>query len=203
LLTISHRAANDLDLKQLTHARGTFGRNVVTVSLPVGVVVFGIVYFSWRSALVASVIAAILFLASLLSNIRFFRKVKQRELLKADDKAVAVFAVSSDRVLDIEPLGDDSPAFCFFVGEGKALLLVGQWLLNYDSFPTKSLQIHCWADTKEPIRIETNGQSIEPEQSKIKLRPTHRFGKIELIDATPETLQTDLDRTLMHKVGIE
>jgi len=199
LLTASHRAANDLDLKRLTRAHGTLGRNIATVSLPAAAVVFGIAYVLWRSMLVAAVIATSLLVASLISNIRFFRKVKQRELLKADDKAVTVFDVSSDQVLDIEPLGDNAPAFCFFVGEEKALLLVGQWLLDYDSFPTKSFQIHCWANTKEPIRIEMNGQHVEPEQSRIKLRSNYQFGKIELFDATPETLQSDLDRALMRK----
>jgi hypothetical protein len=173
--------------------------NIVKVSIPAAVVTFGIVYFFWRSVPGASVIAGSLFVASLVSNFRFFRKVKQRELLKTDAKAVTIFDVSSDRVLDIEPLGDNAPAFCFFVGEGKALLLVGQWLLEHDSFPAKSFQVHCWTNTKDPIRIETNGQPIEPEQSTVTLRPSHHFGKIVLFDATPETLQSDLDRALTRK----
>jgi len=98
--------------------------------------------------------------------------------------------------VDIEALGDNSPALCFFVGDGKALLLVGQWLLNYDSFPTESFRVHRWSDSKECIRIEATGPQIEAEHSNVRLRPSHRFGELELIDANPETLQEDLDRAL-------
>jgi hypothetical protein len=108
-----------------------------------------------------------------------------------------VLEVSASRVLDLEPLGDDAPAFCFFVEERTALLLVGQWLLPYDSFPTLTFRVHRWSDTKEPIFIEANGPQIEPEPSGVQLRRNHSYGKIELIEAAPETLQNDLDRVLV------
>ena len=196
-----HRAANDLDIKALAHERGSLGRNIATVSLPGVVIAFGTVYAMWRSAVTASIIAACLFLASLLSNIRFFRNVKRRESFKKDANAVEVFEVSASNVLDLEPIGDDCPALCFFVGEGKALLLVGQWLLKYDTFPAESFRLHRWADSKKPIRIEVTGRPLDAKQSEVRLRPSHRFGKIEVFDATPETLQDDLDRVLVRGNG--
>ena len=195
------RAANDLDVQALSVERGSLGRNIVIVSLPSAVIVFGVVYAMWRSVTTASIIATGLFLASLLSNIRFFRSVKRRESLKKDATAVDVFDVSARHVLDLEPVGDNSPALCFFVGDGKALLLVGQWLLKYEAFPAESFRLHRWADSKKPIRIEVTGRALDAKQSGVRLRPSHRFGKIEVFDATPETLQADLDRVFVRARG--
>lgn len=201
MMTAYHRAADDVDLKALTHERGSLWRNLATASLPVAALTFGIVYAVWRSALTAGIIATGLFLASVLSNIRFFRHVKHRENQKKDANAVEVFEISASHVFDIEPLGDNAPALCFFLDEGKALLLVGQWLLEVDSFPADSFRLHRWADTKKPIRIEVTGQPLKAGHSTVRLRPRHRFGKMEMLDATPETLQDDLDRVLGRDVG--
>src|SRR5262245_31402191 len=146
MMNVYHRAANDLDVKALTHESGSLGRNVTTTSLPVAAIVFGIVYAMSRSGLAAGVIATGLFLASLLSNVRFFREVKRRENLKNDPNAVEVFEVSASTVLDLEPLGDVAPALCFFVGDGKALLLVGQWLLECAAFSCVAFGFQCWGD---------------------------------------------------------
>jgi len=199
MISIHHRAADDLDLEALTEGRGSLLRNVVTASLPGTAIVFGIVYLIWRSVMAAAVVGVGLFAGSLVSNIRFFRKVRLRQSLKADSTAVEVWEVSAQRVLDIEPLGDNAPALCFFTGDRKALLLVGQWLLEQDSFPALSFRLHRWRETQECIRIEVAGPQIEPEHSTVRLRSSHRFGKVELIEAGPETLQEDLDRALDRK----
>lgn len=73
---------------------------------------------------------------------------------------------------------------------------VGQWLLKYDSFPAESLRLHRWADGKKPIPIEVVERPVNAAPSKVQLRPSHRYGKIEVLDATLETLQDDLDRAL-------
>jgi len=199
MITIYHRAADDLDLKALTEGRGSLLRNVVTASLPGAAIVFGIVDLIWHSVMAAAVVAVGLFAGCLVSNIRFFRKVRRRQSLKADSTAVEVWEVSAQRVLDIEPIGDNAPAFCFFTGDRKALLLVGQWLLEWDSFPAQSFRLYRWRETQECIRIEASGPQIEPERSTIRLRPSHRFRQVELIEAAPETLQEDLDRAFDRK----
>ncbi|HEY6266871.1 MAG TPA: hypothetical protein VIX11_01120 [Candidatus Acidoferrum sp.] len=198
MLNIYQRAADDLDPKALTRGGGSLRRNLLVVVLPISLVLSGCVYFLWRSVLIASVVGVGLFLASSYSNIRFFQGAQRRESQKTNEKAVEVFEVSDSRVLDIELIGDDGPAFCFFAGGEKAMLLIGQWLMDYDSFPSESFRLHCWADTKKPIRIEVTGATIEPEHSTVKLRPNHKYGPVELFGAAPETLQNDLDRAL-HK----
>jgi len=95
MITVHHRAADDVDLKELTDQRGSPVHNFATASLPLAALAFGIVYVIWRSALAASIIAISLLLASLLSNIRFFRHVKRRENLKKDANAIEAFEVSA------------------------------------------------------------------------------------------------------------
>jgi len=90
MIAIHNRAASDLDLKAFTEGRGSLARNVATVSLPGAAIVFGLIYMIWRSSLAAAVVAGSLFVASLRSNISFFRRAKRRQLLKADSSAVEV-----------------------------------------------------------------------------------------------------------------
>lgn len=199
MITIYCRAADDHDLKALTKGRGSLIRNVATVSLPGAAVVFAGIYLIWHSVVAAAVVAVSLFAGSVVSNIRFFRKVRLWQSKKADNTAVEVWEVSAQRVLDIEPLGDNAPALCFFTGDREVLLLVGQWLLEHDSFPTKCFRVHRWRKTQKCIRIEVTAPQVEPEHSTVRLRPSYRFRQMELIEATPETLQEDLDRVLDRK----
>jgi len=199
MLTIYRRAANDLDLKAVKLQRGSLGRNLVTVLVPTAAVAFVVAYAISRSLWTASVIAAVLCFASLFSNLRFFRNVRRREALKNDVNSVEVFEVFTSSVVDVEPLGDDAPAYCFFLDDGTALLLVGQWLLDYDSFPAESFRLHRWADTKKPIRIDVTGQPLTAAHSTARLKSIHRFGKIEVLVAKRETLQDDLDGVVAHE----
>lgn len=199
MLRTYHRPADELDLEAFRDGKGALQRNLVTVVIPVTVIVFAGAYLLLRSVLIASVVAAVLFLASAASNLRFFRAGQRRNKLKENANAVEVLEVSASSALDLEPIGDHAPAYCFFIGEGKALLLIGQWLLPYHPFPAKKFCLHRWADTREPIRIDGIEQPIEAEPSQVRLRRTHRFGKIELIRADRQTLQEDLDRTLLRR----
>lgn len=196
MLTIEFRAANDLDIRAMTEGRGALGRNLATISLPAGIVAGGIAYAFSRSWWFAAAAGIGLFAISTYSNIVFFRKVRRWEFRRTDSKAVKVLEVVADRVLDVEPIGDDAPALCFFMGERKALLLVGQWLLKYDSFPSKSFRLHVWSENETPIRIDAIGPVVRAESSSVLLRSGYRKRQFELIDAAPETLQADLDSTL-------
>ncbi|MEY2466181.1 MAG: hypothetical protein QOD03_702 [Verrucomicrobiota bacterium] len=189
-----HHAADDRDLKAITRGSGSLARNLFRASFPAALFLFAVVYVIWRSLFAAFIAGIVLFAASAISNIRFFGDVRRRQDAKADSEAVAVTEVEASRILDIEHLGSHGPALVFFVDERKALLLVGQWLLDQRSFPAKSFQLRQWSDTKKPIRIEASGGRIKPENSAIRLRPSYRLTDIELFEATPETLQDDLDK---------
>ena len=178
----------------MTRSSGSLASNLLAVTLPLSAVIFGGVYLLSRSLIAAGVVAGIFLSASAVSNVRFFNEFRRRQGSTGDAAAVEVIEVEADRVLDIEPLGSHGPALCFFLGEGRALLLIGQWLLEQRSFPTKTFRLHRWADSKQPIRIESLGARITPEHSTVRLRSDHRIGDVEVFEATPDTLQADLDR---------
>jgi uncharacterized membrane protein len=183
----------DRDFKAMTKGRGSLGRNVLIVAPAMGAVIFAVAYAVSRSVIVAAAVGGGLCAASVISNVLFFREVRRRESRKNDSHSVEVTEVEATRVVDVEHLGSHGPAFCFFVGDDKALLLIGQWLNEYRSFPANSFLLHRWADTRQRIRIESKGRRVTPELSRVRLRPGYRNGDIELFTAAPDTLQEDLD----------
>lgn len=189
----SYRAANAADLGAMIESRGSLAGNLLRVSLPISAFLFAIVYAISRSILISALIAGVLILASAVSNFRFFKEVRRRQELTSDPQAVEVIEVHATSVLDIEPMGSHSPAFCFFT-DGEAMLLMGQWLMEQPSFPSMTFRLHRWSDTKTPIRIESMGPEIDPEQSNVQLRPKLKISDVEVFEARPETLQEDLDR---------
>jgi hypothetical protein len=194
-------SVDDRDLRAMTRGKGSPGRNLLLVSLPAAFLLFGVAYFVWRSLLAASLVGVLLLVASAWSNGRFFSKVRHRQQSRVDTGAVQVTEVESCRVLDIEPLGSHGPAWVFFAADGKALLLVGQWLLRYRSFPSTSFRLYQWTDTMMPIRIEPAGRRVKPERSTVQLRQNYRLADVEVFEATPETLQNDLDRAFDKKAA--
>lgn len=189
-----HRSADDRDFKAVTRDKGSLGRNLLFVSAPVALCLAALVYLVRRSLIAASIVGVLAFVASAWSNLRFFGDIRRRQESRSDSEAVAVTEVQASRVFDIEPLGSHGPAFVFFGDGGKAILLIGQWLLDYRSFPSKSFLLYQWADTRKPIRLEPTGRRIKPEQSTVQLRANYRLSDVEVFEATPDTLQHDLDR---------
>ena len=193
MIRSSRRAADVEDLKAMTHGKGSLVRNVLMLTLPMGLILFLGTYWLVRSYVVALVVAGLVALGSIWSNVRFFRTVGQRGTPSAAQSAVEILEVEAARVLDIEHLGSHGPAYCFFAGDGTALLLVGQWLIGIPRFPSLSFQLHRWADDGKPIRIEATGRTVEPEQSTVALQGHYSNGDIEVFRAQPHTLQQDLE----------
>ncbi len=192
---------DDRDLRAMTPGKGSPRRNLLLVSLPAALLLFALVYVLFRSFLAASVVGVLLLVASAWSNGRFFSEVRRRRHSPANAEAVQVTEVEASRVLDIQPLGSHGPALVFFAAEGKALLLIGQWLLCCRSFPSTSFRLYQWADTKKPIRIQPTGRPVKPEHSTVQLRPSYHLTDVEVFEAAPETLQHDLDRAFDKKAA--
>jgi hypothetical protein len=182
----------------MMRGKGSLSRNLLLVSLPAALVVLAVVYAVWRSPPVALAVGAGVFATSVWSNGRFFGEIRRRKESRGDREAVQVTEVDASRVLDIETSGSHGPALVFFADNGKALLLAGQWLLGHRSFPSCSFRLYQWADTKKPIRIEPTGKRVNPEHSTAQLRPSYRLADVEVFEATPETLQHDLDRVFQE-----
>ena len=190
MIRTCYRALDPSDLDHLRKSRGSWLRNVLTVSLPVSALIFGVVFLITKSFVVATLFSAALFLGSTISNLRFFRNVRRG---MTNSQAVEVIDVQAQCAIDVEHLGSYGPAYCFFVGEGQAILVVGQWLLECEPFPAASFQIHRWSDTGKPIRISATGPAIECLPSPAKLKRNHHFRQVEIFPGTPETLQQDMD----------
>ncbi len=173
------------------------GKSSITSSLRSALILFGIlaivVYAVFDSYVAAVAVGGGLFMASLWSNVRFFNTVNARRRLVQDDRAVEVIAVKATTIVDIEAPGSTGPAFVFFDDSTEALLVVGQWTLEFAPFPVADFKIHRWADTKEPIRIESSGTSVLPHTSSAVIHSNHRIGKVESFTASADSLQMDLD----------
>ena len=186
------RSAAAEDIETMREGRGSPIRNIVTVTLPVGTILFVGVYWVSRSYLLALAVAGVFVVASIRSNAKFFATAGSREKSGSDQSTVEVIEVEATRVLDIEHLGSHGPAYCFFADDGRALLLVGQWLMRFPQFPALSFRVFRWADDGRPIRIEVTGRESLPEHSTAALRSHYSNGDIEVFRAHPETLQQDL-----------
>src|SRR5687767_14654649 len=116
------RPSDEHDLRAMAPPGTSFALNLLRGSLPVSVVAFAIVYLLSRSLLIAGMLGLALFAASVVSNVRFFGEVERRSGQKTDPRAVEVIEVEATRVWDIEPLGDNAPAYVFFANDRKALL---------------------------------------------------------------------------------
>ena len=85
----------------MTKSSGSLSHNLLFVSLPLSAVIFAAAYFITRSILIAGMTSAVLFFASAVSNIRFFKEIRRRQKLFEDDHAVEVIDVHAFRVFDI------------------------------------------------------------------------------------------------------
>ena len=177
----------------MTQGKGSPVRNVLTVTLPIGALLFLGIYWLARSVWPALAVAGAFVLGSVWSNARFFRTVGARARPGTDHSTVEVMEVEATRVLDIEHLGSHGPAYCFFTADGRALLLVGQWLMRIPRFPSLSFRLFRWVEDGKPIRIEVTGSEAAPEHSTIGLQSHYSNGDIEIFRAQPQTLRQDLE----------
>jgi hypothetical protein len=185
------RAPVESDFAAMSKDAGTPRRNLVFASSVFGVLSV-VIYLVSKSAIAAILIGDALFSSSAYSNWQFFRDMARRRNLTGDARAVEEIHVRASRIIDVVPQGSNGPALVFLVEPDEALLLVGQWLAEYPSFPTAHFVVHRWRDTKERIRIDIHGDLVVPEASPTSLLPTYRFADIERFKATFDTLQQDM-----------
>jgi hypothetical protein len=193
LIRITRRAASQADLDATQAGTRSLLMNVLSGTLPLTGAIFAVVYIITRSLVIATGFAAPVLFGSLVSNLRFRRSVHEAAESMRNPNAVEVLDVQAERVLDIEPVGDHAPAYCFFVDDTQAVLVVGQWLLEVPGFPSLSFRLHRWADSGEPIRIDAIGPAVEPEHSNVILKPAFKYRDVELFHARAASLAQDLE----------
>lgn len=187
------QAFTEQDLAAETSGRGALWSNLLTITLPISGVVLAALYAISRSWWIAA-IPAVLFLGfSLISNLLYHARVGRLRALVGRPDSVEEIKVEAVAVQDVEHLGSNGPAYCFFSDDGQALLLVGQWLLEAKSFPSLRFRVLRMAGTGEPIRVESGGEEITPRTFTTVLRTTHKVEPITLLRAGTENLQAVLD----------
>jgi hypothetical protein len=187
------RPAESTDIQAATEGKGSLSRNLLTLILPAGVVLFAVPYLVFDSFLSGAIISTLFVGGSTWSNVRFFSKTGARARSTAG-AIVEVIEVDATRVFEIEHQGSHGPAYCFFSSDGDALLLIGQWQMGVKRFPSLSFRVMRWVDDGSPIRIEVTGRKVKPELSTVSLQGHYSNGDIEILKAQPDTLQQDLDR---------
>ena len=82
-------------MKAMKQGRGSPIRNIVTVTLPVGAILFAGVYWLGRSHWLALAVAGVFVVASIWSNARFFSAARQRRKSGFDQPTVEVMEVEA------------------------------------------------------------------------------------------------------------
>jgi uncharacterized membrane protein len=196
LIRVTHQPFSEKDLAAETRGRGSLWSNLLAVMLPVSGVILAVVYAIARSWWIAAIPAVLFFGFSLFSNLLFHARVGRLRALIGKAESVESIEVDAAAAEDVEHLGSNGPAYCFFSNDGQALLLVGQWLLEAKRFPSLKFRVLRMAATGEPIRIESSGEEITPKQFVTVLRASYKVEPIALLRATAENLQQVLDREL-------
>jgi hypothetical protein len=188
------QAADPKDLKALKLGRGSLWKNILGVTLPGAIFVGLALFVLTRSYWISVSLPLILLAASIHSNLGLLRKV--RRIDAAPEAAVECIEVEATHVLDLEPQGSNGPVIALLTESGECLLLVGQWLLEQEGFPSHSMRVYRWSSDGEPIRIESLGPKLKPVQSNAGLKNSHRAANIHIFPAKLATLEHDLDVAL-------
>ena len=159
-------------------------RNIVSTTIPISLVVFGLGWLVFRNPIGAAVLPLILFVASLYSNIG-----KYHDDIKRDSAGVTKKMFKATKAYDLLAPNDSvGPSLCMEIEDEKYLLMNGQWIYNentygeearesYDeesgifngyrppySFP--STQFEIWVSNLDgkPSRIVVLGDYLEPKE---------------------------------------
>jgi hypothetical protein len=84
MIRIYHRSADSKDIEAMTQGKGSLVWNIVTVTLPIGAILFGGLYPVAHSYVLALVVAGVFVLGSVWSNTKFFRTVGRRKISGPD-----------------------------------------------------------------------------------------------------------------------
>jgi nucleoid DNA-binding protein len=192
MIQIEHRAPSEADISFMLRDTAKSLKGAVAFGLVVSGAVAALIYAVSKSVTAAVVVGCVIFIPSLISNLGFFKEVNRRKSMMTDPKAIEVIHVNASRIIQVQPIGSGE-AHVFLSDSGEAVLLNGQWQLEYKPFPVADFKVHRWADTKEPIRIESSSKLVFPEESNVEIRRGYVMGDVELFRARPDTLQHDMD----------
>ena len=196
MIRSTFQSFSERDLQAETAGRGTPGKNLLVITVPVCAAIFAGLFLLTRSWWIAGIPALLFCGLSGVSNLLFAARMHRLRMLIGRENSVEAIEVEAVSAEDVEHLGSNGPAYCFFSEDGQALLLVGQWMLEAKQFPSLKFRLLRMADTGEPIRIESQAEEFIPPTYSTRLRTTYNISPVTRLQATPQNLQATLDSAL-------
>ena len=95
---------------------------------------------AWLGALAGAVLGGAILGAVLRSFVPFLRRRKHRAEEDATTGVVEEITVWGARVVELFPRKDEDPVLVFEIGEGRVLLLLGQWLRDAETYGAPPVQ---------------------------------------------------------------
>ncbi len=175
---------------------------------------------AWSGVAIATAFAS----CSALSFYRFERRRRQKAVLDDQRNAIQEISIDCQKVVELVPIGDDAPAFCFDLGQGTLLILQGQWLLDpviyggpdaYHcddegdaianglpepySFPRTKFTVARAPHSGDVLGITLAGQYLPPTDTVDALKPEYELGDSVVLSGTLD----DLPRTLARHYSVD
>jgi hypothetical protein len=171
----------------------------------------------WLGALVGAVLGGAILGAVLNSFAPTLGRLKHRAKLDAQAGIVEEITVSGARVVELSPCKDEDPVLVFDIGEGRVLLLLGQWLRDADTygaplvdgdpnqetcnglgapwaFPSDSFTVTRLPHSGHVFGIRVTGPYLPPASPVAGLRP-HEWARSELFPGSLEEVVARLSAT--------
>jgi hypothetical protein len=177
---------------------------------------------------VASIVAGLFVafcLAALIVVSPTSRRFRQRAAKDAESHVVEELHVSGPRVCEIGSDTDNEPVLVFDIGEGKLLLLQGQWLRDattyganprdgdpFDeylnglpapySFPSTDFTVIRLPHSGEVLRVLVGGKYLKPDGPVVAMRAEYEFGMSEILDGRFEEVADVLEAEHARRLAI-
>ena len=169
-------------------------------------------------------LAALVFVASIVSFIPYERRQRQRAEQDHRAQIIQDIHVVEPRVLEIALVNDNEPILAFQIGENKILYLQGQWLRDYEtygvddserepyeeflnglpaphSFPSSEFTLSRLPNSGEVLGIRVAGRYLAPGAAVAALKPEYEFADSELLDGSLDDIAGVLAREYARRDG--
>jgi hypothetical protein len=163
-------------------------------------------------------LAAILFVAAIVTFIPYERRRRRRAAQDCEDQVIQDIHVVEPRVLEIGLISDNEPILAFQIADNKILFLQGQWLRDcgtygvdapgiepYEefinglppphSFPSSEFTLSRLPNSGEVLGIRVAGRYLAPGAAVEALKPEYDFADSELLDGSLD----DIADVLAHE----
>jgi hypothetical protein len=179
----------------------------------------------WSRVGATAFVFLILFVLALISFVPFERRLHYRAAEDAAAQHVEELQVLRARVVEIALINDNEPILVFDIGEGRLLLLRGQWLRDEttygaeplvgdpyeeyinglpapNSFPSTDFTVVRLPHSGRVLQIRVSGAYLKPPDAIAALKPEYEFNDSEVfagqLDEVADVLAAEHVRRMNH-----